>query len=370
MKLVGHNILSLDFWQDTVTYQGKTFATGTIGCDSLNISQDTIDELDMLCTQLNVFMATVNAGLGNTVLLPNAKGSALQILELLKGIPPFSYMDEGYYTNCVNEVFTEESLTNVNKYTAALQNGTLMNLADPKYTKALRLLRVLPVMAQLAFSLSAFQQTFLHFADCLNEPDCKRTPDGYAKLFGTKFPPIPNLAEGDAWMALANASVQYVSAHRLGTNVPMLVKRMHYVSFVGMFRSDLFEGLCVGHAPKKCLICGRWFLTTDARQTKYCGGIAPDDGKGRSCRQIGNLKGRKSRELATDHPLKAIYERRMNTIHRSVSRGKLDSGLATIMKKLAKDKLLRAISDNSYARSDYMKEMEQTALIMEAQSKI
>ena len=75
---------------------------------------------------------------------------------------------------------------------------------------------------------------------------------------------------------------------RPGEDVAKLVKRMHYVSFVGMFRSDLFEGLCVGHAPKKCRICGKWFLTTNARHTKYCGGYAPGDKLHRTCRQIGN----------------------------------------------------------------------------------
>lgn len=138
---------------------------------------------------------------------------------------------------------------------------------------------------------------------------------------------------------------------------------MHYVSFVGMFRSDLFEGLCVGHAPKKCPICGRWFLTIDARHTKYCGGLAPEDQRGRTCRQIGNLRGREQRELADDHPIKAIYTRRMNTILQSTRRGKLDDETAAAMKKLAKDKMLRAITDTTYAQSDYPKEMEQDTLL-------
>ncbi len=33
-----------------------------------------------------------------------------------------------------------------------------------------------------------------------------------------------------------------------------------------------------------------------------------------TCRQVGNLKGRAQRELAEDHPLKQIYEKRLNTI--------------------------------------------------------
>ena len=164
--------------------------------------------------------------------------------------------------------------------------------------------------------------------------------------------------------------VKRTFAIRPGEKVAKLVKRMHYVSFVGMFRSDLFEGLCVGHAPKKCKICGKWFLTTNARHTKYCGGYAPGDKLHRTCRQIGNLKGREQRELADDHPLKQIYEKRLNTINRYVKRGALDADLAEVMKKLAKDKMLRALGNVAYAKGDYEKEMGQAALKKEAIKRI
>ena len=202
----------------------------------------------------------------------------------------------------------------------------------------------------------------------LNEAD--RTAEGFARMFGNYFPPEFSITEGNAWMSTLNNSVQYVSVIRPGEKVAKLVKRMHYVSFVGMFRSDLFEGLCVGHAPKKCKICGKWFLTTNARHTKYCGGYAPGDKLHRTCRQIGNLKGREQRELADDHPVKQIYEKRLNTINRYVKRGTLDADLAEVMKKLAKDKMLRALSNVAYAKGAYEKEMDQAALKKEASAKI
>lgn len=170
------------------------------------------------------------------------------------------------------------------------------------------------------------------------------------------------------WMQLTNTTMQYVSSVMPEKGIPQLVKRMHYVSFVGMFRSDLFEGLCVGHAPRKCPICGKWFLTTDARLTKYCGGLAPGDKLGRTCRQIGNLKGREQRELADDHPIKAIYTRRMNTITQYLHRGTLDEQTAAAMKRLAKDKLERAILDHAYAKGSFEVEMSQDALLKEART--
>ena len=90
-------------------------------------------------------------------------------------------------------------------------------------------------------------------------------------------------------------------------------------------------------------MCGPW-------HTKYCGGLTPGDQQGRTCRQIGNLRGRQQRELADDHPIKAIYTRRMNTILQSTRRGKLDKETAAAMKKPAKDTV-------------YEQEMTQDALL-------
>ena len=52
-ELISHKVLSLDFWQDTVTYAGSVMPTGTIGCAVLNISDETITRLDAPCMILN-----------------------------------------------------------------------------------------------------------------------------------------------------------------------------------------------------------------------------------------------------------------------------------------------------------------------------
>ena len=56
----------------------------------------------------------------------------------------------------------------------------------------------------------------------------------------------------------------------------------------------------------------------------------------------------------------------VQSINRYVKRGTLDADLAEVMKKLAKDKMLRALSNVAYAKGDYEKEMGQAALKKEA----
>lgn len=52
-QIINHAVLSLDFWQDTVTYEGCTMPAGTIGCEVLKIPDSTIEKLDTPCNVLN-----------------------------------------------------------------------------------------------------------------------------------------------------------------------------------------------------------------------------------------------------------------------------------------------------------------------------
>ena len=92
-----HNILSLDFWQDTVTYEGQTIPTGTLGCAALNISDAVIDKLDELCSPINGFMKTLTSGMPDPALLSASKEAAENILKLLHTVPPFDCLDMDFY---------------------------------------------------------------------------------------------------------------------------------------------------------------------------------------------------------------------------------------------------------------------------------
>ena len=367
---MNQELMTLDFWQDTVIYEGKTLPVGALACDALNVPADTIAKMNEQCEKINLLLGILNAGQDASALCPIAKEAALTMLDILSQTPPFSYMNISKHRERIEKVFTVDNALKYVEFAIKAATNSLQFEEIQSFADTMMLQRYTAVFGHLAYSLGEYQKAMLDFAEQSDGNEADRTAEGFAKMFGTYFSPKFSSTEGNAWMSTLNNSVQYVSVIRLGEKVAKLVKRMHYVSFVGMFRSDLFEGLCVGHAPKKCKICGKWFLTTNARHTKYCGGYAPGDKLHRTCRQIGNLKGREQRELADDHPLKQIYEKRLNTINRYVKRGTLDTDLAKVMKKQAKDKTLRALSNVAYAKGAYEKEMEQAALKKEASAKV
>ena len=379
MIIAENGLLTLDYWRDEVSYQGITLPSGSIGCAALNISDDVVKELKQICQPLQAAIEAIMQMQLNLEHLTPTGDSILQMLELLQKEKAFPLLDYPYYRKRVRQIFTAENMKNAVGYVKRTESDLADALDDP-FVRGRGLLTVLLFCAQLPDTLAMFKIGLLPFVQALHESD--RTAEDYAAEFGKYFSEFPQFSLSDpSWMSLVNLSMQYLSTIMPGKDVPQLVRRMHYVSFVGMFRfdlfeglsvghvrSDLFEGLSVGHAPRKCPICGRWFLTTDARHTKYCGGFAPGDPKGRTCRQLGNLQGREKRELADDHPLKVIYNRRMNTIQVYVRRGTLDEATAEKMKRLARNKLERAISDAAYANGSYADEMEQDALLTEATS--
>ena len=259
---MNQELMTLDFWQDTVIYEGKTFPVGTLACDALNVPADAIAKMNEQCEKINLLLGMLNAGEDASALFPMAREAALAMLDILSKTPPFSYMDIPKHREQIEKVFTADNALKYMEFAIKATTNSLQLEEVPRYADAMMLQRYTAVFGHLAYSLGEYQKAMLDFAEKSDGNEADRTAEGFAKMFGSYFPPDFSITEGNAWMSTLNNSVQYVSVIRPGENVAKLVKRMHYVSFVGMFRSDLFEGLCVGHAPKKCRICGKWFLTT------------------------------------------------------------------------------------------------------------
>lgn len=59
---MNQELMTLDFWQDTVIYEGKTFPVGTLSCGALNVSADTLAQMNEQCQKINLLLGMLNAG--------------------------------------------------------------------------------------------------------------------------------------------------------------------------------------------------------------------------------------------------------------------------------------------------------------------
>lgn len=363
-----NDMISLAFRNDTVTYMGKTHPTGSVFCKVLNIPGDVFAQINEACRRISAVNTMIKTMAANESEMTNARAAAHALLHLLSGHDPFTFFADEHYHERIDQIFTVDAINGIMAYQAAILTGRFTDAVSEELTDTLELCRLAPVLANISDALTTIHTHVLPFIEQLDGAESDRTPEGYAAIFAKAFPADFELGDGtSAWLSLTNVSMQYTAERDETGAGPFITKIMNYVTMGGLLRTDLFEGLALGHAPKRCPICKRWFLTTDARHTKYCGDICPGDPHGLTCRQIGNRMGRTQRELSDDHPIRAIYETRMNTIRQAIKRNTLDKALATRMKRLGRDKLERALSDVHYAQTAYQTEMEQNALRAEAE---
>ena len=356
--------LTLDFRADKSIYNDRTLPAGTLACQALNIPRGRIAKILEHTPPLTALVKDLNNKTCSIELLEPAKASTHAILSLMQDQPPFCYVDVDIIRETIDELFRPEVFI----YYPSLCHINRTQVSEPTYGGLLYLKETFEnyvyMLEHLAYSLGQYLDGMTEFAEELDTL-ANRKLDGLARATAKRFPGLINFDDESTWMSGSNESCQYITM-KDDNGKPAIGRRNHYQSVVGLLRADLFEGLSVGHAPKKCLNCGRWFLTLDGRHTKYCDGIDPNSKKGESCRSVGNRKRREFREKAGDNHFKRLYATRCDSIRGRVDRGKLDPQIGEIAKYKAKNHLNSAIQDAHYAQAQYETDMELDALIAEA----
>ncbi len=110
---MNQELMTLDFWQDTIIYEDKALPIGTLACDALNVSADTLAKMNEQCQKINLLLGMLNAGQDASALFPMAREAALTMLEILSKTPPFSYMDIPKHRERIEKVFTADSAQNM-----------------------------------------------------------------------------------------------------------------------------------------------------------------------------------------------------------------------------------------------------------------
>ena len=339
--------LTVDYAGKSEGYADHTYDVGTIAKDILNIPDYILEELHKLTEpMMNLVGFWYSNEKPKASILPlmlTASQNMFRVVDLLRDVPPFCYQDFTWLDGKLQELFAAEKVQKW--YKKKDQDAEVL------------FIWLLCLVSQLGFCIRDFQKSLTPLIQAMDNAEVSRNPAGFAQQFDFFF---HSDAEWEKqWMSFSNISVEYLP------NEKGLVRRMHYASFPSMFRSNLYEALAVGNAPKRCPICNKFFLTTNARRQIYCDGYAPEEYGEMTCRQVGNRLGRAERERAQNNPVRVLYRQVVNAIDQRVSRGTLDKTIAEKAKALARDKQNMAITWLDYANGDYKTDMTPDALIAE-----
>ncbi len=339
--------LTVDYKEKQEAYGTSANAadTGSIALDILNIPDSVLDELleltEPMMQLVDFLNKNRNPDSSTLVMMLTASKNVFRVVDLLRDVPPFAGQDFTWLDSKLSQIFSTEAVKKAYRQRKA-EFGEVF-------------IPALCLVAQLGFGIRDFRQALIPLVEALDDEDVSRNPTGFAQQFDNFFSADEN--KHDYWMSITNVSVEYLPGDK------GLVRRMHYASFPSMFRSNLYEALAVGNAPKRCPICKRFFLTTNARRQKYCTGYAPEEYGGLTCVQVGNRMGREEREKAANRPAIVQYHQAVNAIDKRVERGTLERDIAAKAKAYAKELVSGAIVDADYANGKYKEDMTPDALI-------
>ena len=151
---------------------------------------------------------------------------------------------------------------------------------------------------------------------------------------------------------------QFVKAEFSGRNKSQLANRLYFSRYINFIFYDFYQGLGFGHYPRKCEICGKYYLKTNSRPQRYCSGLSGITGRNHrvlTCRAAGKRRGEKER--AENDPILIVYNRVCDGIRQDEHRGKITAGLSKFAKKQAKNCMEKAIHDTDYANGAYVTDM-------------
>lgn len=373
------SFFTADYRDGRVIFGGKHYPAGMFAVHLLNqfYINDTAARIAVFRDSLNFhILRQLQDGYLNISDFVKTGANTLQSFKTLPKLKPFDGLKAEEIRSTVETLFTEQIGQEICEYFAAKTKLSLLPQDEIAAGTAERIKR----MADFSATEEKITeiQSILRFFDTLSED----LIDAHGKLikFCERIDEAERLDEAHLLpLALKvfgehhfTQSGKYIAVKKNAKSVnAALAKRLSFDSYYSLILTDFFEGLHYGHYPRRCEICGKYFLMQSARRQKYCSyGIAPELYRGNkiSCRKYAAVLNRK--EKAENDPIAAIYNRRCAAIRTECGRGTIKTEFAETAKRLAKEHKLRAQTDDRYAKEQYRKDMSREALYAETDRKM
>lgn len=363
-----------DYRDGRVIFGGKSYPAGVFATHLLNqfYIKDTAARIAVFRDDLNYHILTqLSNGYLSITEFVKTGANTLEALKALPKLRPFDGLNIEEIQNTVTTLFTEENGQKICEYFADKAKLSLLTQDDIAAGTADRMKNVTD-FSVIESNITEIKSILLFF-DSL--ADDLILAHGSLLKFCRRIDEVERLDEAHLLPLALEIFVDhhftqsgiYISVKKNAKSVIGIVaKRLNFDSYYSFILTDFFEGLHYGHYPRKCEICGKYFLMQSARRQKYCPyGIAPElyRGKKITCRKYAAVLNRK--EKAENDPIVTIYNRRCAAIRTECGRGTITKEYAEAAKRIAKEHKLRALADDQYAKTQYRKDMSREALYTE-----
>lgn len=356
----------------------KSYAAGVYAVHLLNqyYKNDTAARIAVYKQYILQVRRQLDIGYLNETDFEKAGEEIQSILKTLPKLKPFDTLDVESEKKRISELFTKENAVFIMEYISRKgaiskmdEGAIVLNILPPAYDKEL---------FKTYETMCATVLTTLRFYDSISE-DMRKA---FEKL--TRF--VARIDEADRFderhlLPIAAEifgetsfplNTEYIAlSKRRNSDIFVTARKMTFESYYSFVVTDFFEGLHYGHYPRRCEICGKYFLMQSARRQKYCSyGTAPQlyNGEKVSCRRYAAILGRNER--AKDNPLRAAYTKRCSAIRSEKSRGTITAEFAAAAQDMAKRRLEQAEEDDIYAAKEYYRDLERIKLYSDINNRL
>lgn len=369
------SFFTADYRDGRVLFGGKSYPAGVFATHLLNqfYIYDTAARIAVFRDELNFhILRQLRDGYLNITELVKTGENTLEALKALPKLRPFDGVNTEELRNIVETLFTEQVGREICQYLATKAKLSLLPQEEITTGTADRM-KVVTDFFDTEQKIEDIR-SILRFFDALADDlilvhdklirFCNHT-DESERLDEAHLLPLALEIFGEHHFA---QNGRYIAAKKNAKSKnATLAKRLAFDRYYSFILTDFFEGLHYGHYPRRCEICGRYFLMQSARRQKYCPyGIAPElyRGKRITCRKYAAVLNRK--EKAENDPIVSLYNRRCGAIRTECVRGTITKDFAEAAKRIAKEHKQQALNDDKYAKEEYRKAMSRAALYAEA----
>ena len=368
------SFFTADYRDGKVIFGGKSYPAGVFATHLFNqfYINDTAARIAVFRDDLNYhILKQSNDRYLKVTEFVKTGANTLEALKALPKLRPFDGLNFEEIQNTVTTLFTEETGQKICEYFADKAKLSLLTQDDIAAGTADRMKNVTD-FSVIESNITEIKSILLFF-DSL--ADDLILAHGSLLKFCRRIDEVERLDEAHLLPLALEIFVDhhftqsgiYISVKKNAKSVIGIVaKRLNFDSYYSFILTDFFEGLHYGHYPRKCEICGKYFLMQSARRQKYCSyGIAPElyRGKKITCRKYAAVLNRK--EKAENDPIVSLYNRRCAAIRTECGRGTITKEYAEIAKRIAKERKQLALNDDKYAKTQYKKDMSREALYVE-----
>lgn len=125
------------------------------------------------------------------------------------------------------------------------------------------------------------------------------------------------LRTSGAWEA-ASLKVQYILVENENEN-SQIFEQISFSNLLDFFYTDFYKGIMKESIPKKCKLCGQYFLLEKGFNYEYCNNIYEDN---KTCRAVGSTKSFKEKTASND--VWKVHQRAYKKYYARVLKKKMD----------------------------------------------